>query len=101
MPGVTSPSADSTSITVRFERPDPPNGIIVAYHIQFFIVGQEPETSQMVNVTQDLNSTVLHRVLTGLEPDSNYSVRVSEEANAGLSCTPNLSCTVVRPDSNI
>ena len=80
MPVVTSPSADATSITIRWQRPEPPNDVTVAYHIYFFIVSRESETSQMLNVVANLNQTVLSQVLTGLEPYSNYSVQVSRRA---------------------
>ena len=71
---VTTPIGDATSITVRWQRPDPPNGIIIAYYIQYGIISQDNQT---VKVTEGLNDTVLEFELTGLVADSNYSIRVT------------------------
>ncbi|XP_022097109.1 insulin-like growth factor 1 receptor [Acanthaster planci] len=76
VPMVTTPSGNATSITVRWRRPDPPHGIIIAYYIRYGIVLQGNEE---VKVTEALNDTVLEFVLTGLVADSNYSMQVQAE----------------------
>ena len=73
-----TPSRDATSITVQWQRPDPPQGIIIAYYVLYVKVTQEGDSypREMETVTDGLDQETLQLELTGLESDANFSIQV-------------------------
>ncbi|XP_071799173.1 receptor-type tyrosine-protein phosphatase T-like [Asterias amurensis] len=83
---VSTPSGDATSITVEWHRPDPPHGIIIAYYVWYSMVTQDglSDPGQSETVTDGLDQNVLQLVLTGLESNANFSIKVQAETSVAV-----------------
>ncbi|XP_072027044.1 phosphatidylinositol phosphatase PTPRQ-like [Amphiura filiformis] len=70
-------NTDTASITIQWLEPDPSHGVIIRYHIQYWMTSESMSTA-MSAMNENTAFT-----LSGLLPNSNYSFRVQAETSAG------------------
>ena len=66
-------SADESSITVEWKKPDPPHGIILNYDISYW-PSMEDETP--ATIRRDIGVTSLSYRIEGLTTNVNYFIKV-------------------------
>ncbi|XP_072027055.1 phosphatidylinositol phosphatase PTPRQ-like [Amphiura filiformis] len=70
-------NTDTDSITIEWLAPDPPHGVIIRYHIQYW------KTSESMSTAMSAMNERTAFTLTGLLPTSKYLFRVQAETSAG------------------
>ena len=78
-----------TTVTLSWMPPDPPNGIITNYRVQYSISNRDSYTSIDIN-TNDLTYTV-----TGLSTNTEYDFRVRADTVVGRSVPSNVVTALV------
>lgn len=78
---------DSTSISLTWGPPRDPNGIIISYHLDASVGGQDSYilTTGLENIMDPLGgSDLMSYTLTGLHPYVLYQFRLSASTSAGM-----------------
>ncbi|XP_072041030.1 phosphatidylinositol phosphatase PTPRQ-like [Amphiura filiformis] len=70
-------NTDITSITIQWLEPDPPHGVIIRYHIQYWM------TSESMSTAMSAMNDAPTFTLSGLQPNDEYSFRVQAETSTG------------------
>ena len=73
-----------TTVTLSWMSPDPPNGIITNYQVQY----RRSDSSSYTSI--DTNTTDLTYTVTGLMTDTEYVFRVRADTQAGRSYPSNV-----------
>ncbi|XP_072041064.1 receptor-type tyrosine-protein phosphatase T-like [Amphiura filiformis] len=74
---VIAPNTDTESITIQWLEPDPPHGVVIIYHIQYW------KTSESMTTAMSAMNESTAFTLSGLQANTNYSFRVQAETSAG------------------
>ncbi|XP_071799478.1 receptor-type tyrosine-protein phosphatase F-like [Asterias amurensis] len=81
---VTFPVTRSDRITVAWNAPSPPHGIIISYEIRYWKTGSGNQTlGDTVRITKQFASQYQTRKISNLEGSISYSVQVRAETNVG------------------
>ena len=75
-----------TTVTLSWMSPDPPNGIIINYRVQY----RRSDSSSPDYTSIDTNTTDLTYTVTGLSTNTEYDFRVRADTVAGRSYPSNV-----------
>ncbi|XP_033636860.1 receptor-type tyrosine-protein phosphatase F-like [Asterias rubens] len=81
---VTFPVTRSDMITVAWNAPSPPHGIIISYDLRYWKTGSGNQTlGDTVRITKQLSNQYQRRKISNLEGSISYSVQVRAETSVG------------------